>query len=108
MNEGLPHQYFLQRGEVAGGQNHQKLERWAHRIAEEAMIQLKTQIRTTIVLGALSLIAGLFTHLALTDIYHGEADVTLEWNVVRICTLMLLVFIGMALYTLRRALRELS
>jgi len=72
------------------------------------MSNLKTQIRVTIVLGTLSLLAVLITHLALTDIYHGEADVTLEWSVVRICALVLLVFIGMALFTLRRALRELS
>lgn len=71
------------------------------------MINLKTQIRVTIVLGVLSLLAGLLTHLALTDIYHGEADVTLEWNMVRIGALVLLVFIGMALFTLRRVLREL-
>jgi hypothetical protein len=39
------------------------------------MSNLKTQIRVTIALGVLSLLAGLITHLALTDIYHGEADV---------------------------------
>lgn len=71
------------------------------------MTNLKTQIRVTIVLGMLSLLAGLLTHLALTDIYHGEADVTLEWNMVRSGALVLLVFIGMALFTLRRVLREL-
>ena len=72
------------------------------------MSNLKTQIRVTIALGVLSLLAGLLTLLALTDIYHGEADVTLEWSIVRICALVLLVFIGMALFTLRRALRELT
>jgi len=72
------------------------------------MNDLKTQVRVTIALGVLSLLAGLITHLALTDIYHGEADVTLEWSMVRICALVLLVFIGMALFTLRRALRELA
>jgi hypothetical protein len=71
------------------------------------MSNLKTQIRVTIVLGVLSLLAVLITHLALTDIYHGEADVTLEWSVVRICALVLLAFIAMALFTLRQALREL-
>lgn len=72
------------------------------------MGNLKTQIRVTIALGVLSLLAGSITHLALTDIYHGEADVTLEWSVVRICALVLLAFICMALFTLRRALRELT
>jgi hypothetical protein len=61
----------------------------------------------TIALGVLSLLAGLITALALTDIYHGEADVTMEWNTVRTCALVLLVFICTALFTLRRALREL-
>ena len=69
------------------------------------MINLKTQIRVTMVLGGLSLLAGVATHLALTDIYHGEADVTLEWSIVRVCALVLLVFISMALFTLRRTLR---
>jgi len=68
------------------------------------MRNLKTQIRVTMALGALSLLAGLATHLALTDIYHGEADVTLEWSIVRVCALVLLAFIGMALLTLRRTL----
>ena len=72
------------------------------------MNNLKMQIKVTIVLGLLSLLAGLITHLALTDIYHGEADVTLEWSMIRICALVLLVFIGMTLFTLRRVLRELA
>lgn len=71
------------------------------------MRDLKTQIRVTLVLGALSLFAGLLTHLALTDIYHAETDVSLEWNVVRACALVLLGFIAMALFTLGRALRAL-
>jgi hypothetical protein len=75
---------------------------------EGTMSNLKTQIRVTIVLGALSLLAVLIAHMALTDIYHGEVDVTLEWSVVRICALVLLVFISMAMFTLRRALRELT
>lgn len=72
------------------------------------MRNLKTQIRVTMALGALSLLAGLATHLALTDIYHGEADVTLEWNIVRLCALVLVAFIGMALSTLSRALRRVT
>ena len=72
------------------------------------MRNLKRQIRVTIALGALSLLAGLITHLALTDIYHGEADVTLEWSIVRVCALTFLLFIGSALFTLGRALKILS
>ena len=62
-------------------------------------------IRVVIVLGILSLLAGLLAHLALTDIYHGEADVTLEWSIVRICTVVFFAFIGASLFTLIRALK---
>ena len=72
------------------------------------MNKLKIQIRVTVVLAALSLIAGFFAHLALTDIYHNEADVTLEWNIVRVCALVILTFIGTTLFTLNRTLKVLS
>ena len=72
------------------------------------MKNLETQIKATMTLGALSLVAGRFTHLALMDIYHGETDVTLEWNIVRVSALVLLAFIGMTLVTLGRALRTLN
>jgi hypothetical protein len=67
------------------------------------MKNLKTQIAATTALGVVSLIAGLFTHLALTDIYHGEADTSLEWRIVQVSSLVILVFIGMTLFTLARA-----
>ena len=69
---------------------------------------LKIQIRLTIALGGLSLLAGILSHLALTDIYHGEADVSLEWNVLRACAVIFLLFLGSALLTLTRALRFLT
>ena len=69
------------------------------------MKNLKMQIRVVIVLGILSLLAGLFAHLALTDIYHGEADVSLEWSIVRICAVVFAAFIGASLFTLIRALK---
>jgi len=72
------------------------------------MNHLKWTIRATIGLGVLSLLAGLMTHLALTDIYHGEADVTLEWNIVRTSACLLIVFIGMAMYSLGRVLKGLG
>jgi len=58
----------------------------------------------SLVLGGVSLVAAFFAHLALTDIYHGEADATLEWNIVRIAALVILVFIGLSLFTLGRSL----
>ena len=71
------------------------------------MDKLKNQIRTTMVLGILALLAGILGHLALTDIYHGEANVSLEWNILRICALILLAFIGSSLFTLRKTLKTL-
>ena len=35
-------------------------------------------------LGCFSSLAVVLSFLALTDIYHGEADVSLEWMVVRL------------------------
>ncbi len=57
-------------------------------------------------LAVVSLIAGIFAHLALTDIYHGEPDLSLEWNVLRVCALIFLCFIGFALITLGRVSRK--
>ena len=71
------------------------------------MNNLKTQIRATMILGVLALLAGIMGHLALTDIYHGEVDVSLEWNILRICGLILLAFIGASLITLKKAIKAL-
>ena len=72
------------------------------------MITIKTQITVVIVLGALSLVSGYFAHLALTDIYHGEADVTLEWRVVQTSALIILLFIGSSLFTLYKSRKLVS
>lgn len=69
------------------------------------MFDLKNQIRLTMALGILSFIAGILGHLALTDIYHGEFDVSLEWNVLRACAAVLAAFVGTALFTLGRVLK---
>jgi hypothetical protein len=71
------------------------------------MAKLIKQIRATMILGALALAAGIAGHLALTDIYHGEADVSLEWSLLRICALILLAFIVSALIILKKAARAL-
>ncbi len=72
------------------------------------MNNLQKQIVATIALGVLSLAGGGFAHLALTDIYHGEGNLSLEWNVLRICALVFLTFIGFSLFTLRQSLREIT
>jgi hypothetical protein len=72
------------------------------------MIHIKTQIIFVMILGVLSLIAGGFGHLALVDISHGEADVTLEWRIVQIAAVTILLFIGASLYTLNKSRKLLS
>ena len=69
------------------------------------MKNMRMQLIAVMGLGIFSLIAGLFAHLALTDIYHGEADVSLDWLIVQIAAVIILVFIGCSLWTLARALK---
>jgi len=71
------------------------------------MMELRSQIKWTMALGILSLLAGLLSHLALTDIYHAEENLSLEWNVLRISALVLVLFIGSSLFTLGKALKRL-
>lgn len=56
-------------------------------------------------LGLLSLLAVLASHLALTDIYHGEADLNLEWRVLRASFVVVLMFQVFALVTLAKVSR---
>ena len=69
------------------------------------MNKYKQTIEITLSLGILSLIAMAFSHLALTDIVHGEADVSLEWTILRVTVLVLFAFIGSSLFTLIRILK---
>lgn len=69
------------------------------------MAQFKNQIRFTIALGILSLFAGIFGHLALTDIYHGEGDLTLEWSILQAGAFIIFVFVVSSLLVLRKALK---
>ena len=71
------------------------------------MIPMKKLIQSTMVLGILALLAGILGHLALTDIYHAETDLSLEWNVLRACAVVILIFIGSSLFTLKRVLNTL-
>jgi hypothetical protein len=68
-------------------------------------MELRKQIRLAIILGILSLVAGILGHLALTDIYHAEGNLTLEWNMLRVFAVIFLTFIGYTLLTLRKILR---
>jgi hypothetical protein len=69
------------------------------------MNKYKQTIVITLSLGILSLIAMAFSHLALTDIVNGEADVSLEWTILRVTVLVLFAFIGSSLFTLIRILK---
>jgi hypothetical protein len=82
---------------------------WAgSRISREVplMTALRTQALVAVVLGVLSLVALGFSHLALTDIAHGEPDVAGEWLVVQVSALIFAVFTVVALVTLLRVVRS--
>lgn len=69
-------------------------------------MELKTLARVSLILGVASILAVLASHLALTDIYHGETDVSLEWRVLQVCAAIILAFQISALVTLWRLLRR--
>ncbi len=66
----------------------------------------RTARRLALGLGWLSTIAILAASLALQDIYHGEADLTLEWTVLRISFLVIVAFHVVALIALRKTIRD--
>lgn len=59
----------------------------------------------SVVFGLISICFFIFGRLAMTDIFHGEPDLTLEWSVVSLSFLPILVFhllsVGSALYAIR-------
>ncbi|HAL56829.1 MAG TPA: hypothetical protein DCP63_10220 [Bacteroidetes bacterium] len=69
------------------------------------MKTIRSQIRMTMALGALSVIALVSSHLALTDIAHGETDVSLEWVILRASALVILMFVASTFVTLTRVLK---
>ncbi len=68
------------------------------------MTNIKRDITITFILAGLSLLALMFSHLALTDIYHGGEDLSLEWSFLRIAALIFIAFITCTIITLRRVL----
>jgi hypothetical protein len=58
----------------------------------EDVMTLRTACRMSLWLGVVSVLAIVTAHLALTDIYHREADVSPEWNVVRVSFLIIFTF----------------
>lgn len=56
------------------------------------MRKLKTSASISVMLGAISVLGIFLNFLALTDIGHGEPDLSLEWKVVRIGFLFIALF----------------
>lgn len=79
--------------------------RWADRDERVVKMQVKKWVWTSLVLGVLALVAVLASHLALTDIYHAEGDVSLEWNVLRVCFAVIVLSQTAALITFAKVLR---
>ncbi len=70
------------------------------------MKALRRSAAISAALGIVSVVGLLVSLLALTDIAHGEPDVTLEWWVVRVAYLLIVLFQAAALVTLRQILRR--
>jgi len=70
------------------------------------LVRIERWARLSFAVGVLSVVAVLASHLALADIYHGEGDLTLEWNALRLCFGIIVVFQLSALATLREIIRR--
>lgn len=66
----------------------------------------KRQAVIAFILGITSLVAVFISHLALTDIYHGESDLRLEWMALRVCFAVIFIFQVFALVTFWKIIRE--
>ncbi len=72
------------------------------------MTPLRLAVQLSLVLGAVSVLAVVVSYLALTDIGHGENDLSLEWGVLRLAFLVIVLFQVSALVTLGRVFRLLK
>jgi hypothetical protein len=59
-------------------------------------------------LGIVSAITMALAFLALTDIYHGEADVTAEWQAVRVAFVVSAAFHVVAVFAALKGVRSTS
>jgi hypothetical protein len=57
------------------------------------MKNLKISATITMVLGFLAILAMIFLFLALSDIAHNEADLSLEWRITGISMIVIGIFI---------------
>jgi hypothetical protein len=70
------------------------------------MKTLREWIKLSFALGFLSMIAVIACHLALTDIWHGEGDLSLEWRVLQVSFAVIILFQVSTLLTLGRLIRR--
>lgn len=70
------------------------------------MDRVKRSVAISLMLGVMSVLAIGVSPLALTDIWHGESDVSLEWNVLRFAAMVIIVFHVFTLATLWQVLRR--
>jgi hypothetical protein len=71
----------------------------------ENMFTLRSQSLVGVILGVLSFVALAISHLALTDIAHGEPNPAQEWFVLQLSAIVFLLFIVVSLATFVRLLR---
>jgi uncharacterized membrane protein YozB (DUF420 family) len=62
----------------------------------------KRQAAIAFILGIASLVAVFIGVLALSDIYHGESDLRLEWMALQVCFAVIFIFQVFALVTFWR------
>jgi Na+/proline symporter len=67
--------------------------RITHTHREAVMKKLRIWATVTLTLGILALVVLFFMHLALTDIYHGEENASLEWGILRLGFLVIFFLI---------------
>ena len=70
-----------------------------------ALRKLDPMIAATTALGVVSAFTVVMTWLALTDIWHGEPDVALEWLVVQVGFVIIPAFHVAALVLLAKVIR---
>ncbi len=71
------------------------------------MTPLRRAVQLSLYLGGFSILAVVVSYLALTDIRHGESNLSLEWDVLRAAFFVIVLFQISALATLGRVFRVL-
>jgi hypothetical protein len=72
------------------------------------MKTIKRWWTASLVLGCLSLFSFILERLALTDIFHGEPDLNLEWRVVSVSLLPILAFHVVTAIAAVKSIRQLA